>query len=107
MKVGDKVRIVARKGKGHVGVIVRAQGQSTVTVRSATLGLGDGIGQEYDVPASLVEPAPYAGAASPRTALPWRPYQPEPFRPPRAGSDRASRLPSIMAGVPVPPRWAR
>jgi hypothetical protein len=106
MKLGDKVRITAGKGKGHHGVVVAIRGQA-VTVRSATLGLGDGLGQEYDVPASLLEPAPYAGPAEPRRALPWRPYQPQPFSPPRAGSDRASRLPSIMGGVQVAPRWAR
>jgi hypothetical protein len=106
MKIGDKVRIVTGKGKGHTGVIVGFRGQA-VTVRSSTLGIGDGLGQEYDVPRAAVEPAPYAGAAAPRTAAPWRPYSPPSFRPPREGSDRASRLPSIMGGMPVVPPVAR
>ena len=106
LKVGDKVRIVAGKGKGHVGILVRHLGGSVV-VRSATLGLGDGVGQEYSVPCNLVEPAPFAGAVEPRTAAPWRDYRPKPFLPPRPGSMAASQLPSIMGGVPVRPRSAR
>lgn len=105
-KLGDKVRIVGGKGKGHVGVVVRAVG-SAVTVRSSTLGIGDGIGQEYAVPRSMLEPAPFAGIVQPRTAAPWRDYRPQPFQPPRPGSMAASQLPSIMGGVPVRPRSAR
>lgn len=106
LKVGDKVRIVAGKGKGHIGILVRNVGGSVV-VRSATLGIGDGVGQEYAVPRTLVEPAPFAGAVEPRTASPWRDYRPQPFQPPRPGSMAASQLPSIMGGVPVRPRSAR
>lgn len=106
MKLGDKVRIIAGKGHGHIGVIVKLSGR-LATVRAATLGLGDGVGQEYAVSTAAIEPAPFAGATPPRTPMEWREYRPAPFSPPRAGSMLASELPSIMGGVAVIPRARR
>lgn len=106
MKIGDKVRIIAGKGKGHIGVIVKLAGR-LATVRAATLGLGDGVGQEYAVSTGAIEPAPFAGATPARTAAAWREYKPAPFSALRPGSMRASELPSIMGGEIVSPRAAR
>lgn len=98
MNGGDRVRINAGRGKGHVGIIVRVNGDSVdvdvptlkslpggrLTVRRASVAL-------------LRAPAPLRQRE-------FRPYRPEPFRVPREGSDAASRLPSVAGDQLIYPR---
>ena len=105
MNLGDRVRILSGQGHGHEGVLVRFVGDSAM-VRVATLkALTAAKVALIVVRQENLEVLP---AKCEATSLPvLRPYQPEPFRVPRPGSEIASTLPSVLGGQLVYPRGLR
>lgn len=104
MNTGDRVRILAGRGAGHEG-IVSMQNGSTVQVNVASMsGLVSGR-------TSLAVRRKHLEVVRPASDLHqianWRPYCPPPWSVPRAGSDIASRLPSVAGGQLVYPRGLR
>lgn len=104
MNTGDRVRILAGRGAGHEG-IVSMQNGSTVQVNVASMsGLVSGR-------ASLAVRRKHLEVVRTSAELPpipnFRPYRPAPWSVPRAGSDIASRLPSVAGGQLIYPRGLR
>lgn len=104
MNTGARVRILAGRGAGHEG-IVSMQNGSTVQVNVPSLnGLVTGH-------ASLAVRRKHLEVVRPASDLHqianWRPYCPPAWSVPRAGSDLASRLPSVAGGQLIYPRGLR
>lgn len=102
MKTGDRVKILAGRGIGHTGEIVGING-STLLVKAENGG-GMGAVARISVRKTAVELIPVTGT---RQGVYGPVYRPEPFRVPRAGSDAASRLPSLLGSTLVYPRGLR
>ena len=102
MKTGDRVKILAGRGIGHTGEIVGING-STLLVKAENGG-GMGAVARISVRKTAVELIPVTGT---RQGVYGPVYKPEPFRVPRAGSDVASRLPSLLGSTLVYPRGLR
>lgn len=104
MNTGDRVRILAGRGAGHEG-IVSMQNGSSVQVNVASMnGLMNG-------KASIAVRRKHLEVVRSASELPqipnFRPYRPAPWSVPRAGSDIASRLPSVAGGQLIYPRGLR
>lgn len=104
MNTGDRVRILAGRGAGHEG-IVSMQNGSTVQVNVPSMnGLMNG-------QASLAVRRKHLEVVrvqSESQQIPnFRPYRPPAWSVPRAGSDLASRLPSLAGNRLVYPRGLR
>jgi len=102
MKTGDRVKILVGRGIGHTGEIVGING-STLLVKAENGG-GMGAVARISVRKTAVELIPVTGT---RQGVYGPVYTPEPFRVPRAGSDAASRLPSLLGTTLVYPRGLR
>ena len=94
MNTGDRVRILAGRGSGHEGIVAMQNGSSVmVSVPSM-----NGLTSDLQVIRTAAEDARIPN---------FRPYRPAPWSVPRAGSDIASRLPSVAGDQLIYPRGLR
>ena len=104
MNTGDRVRITAGRGAGHEG-IVSMQNGSTVQVNVPSMnGLNNG---QASIAVRRKHLEVVRSASQPLHIPNFRPYRPAPFSAPRAGSEIASRLPSVCGSQLVYPRGLR
>jgi hypothetical protein len=104
MNSGDRVRILAGRGAGHVGIVEMHNG-SSVNVSVPTLcGMAAGKAtlsirrRDLEVIRAVTTDVRVAN---------FRPYVPPQLSVPRAGSDLPSRLPSLAGNQLVYPRGLR
>jgi hypothetical protein len=104
MNTGDRVRILAGRGVGHEG-IVSMQNGSTVQVNVPSM---NGLMNGHASLAVRRKHLEIVRTASEDQRIPnFRPYRPPAWSVPRAGSDIASRLPSLAGNSLVYPRGLR
>ena len=104
MNTGDRVRITAGRGAGHEGIVAMQNG-SSVQVNVASMdGLMNGKASLSVRRRDLVV---VRSASDLHQIANFRPYRPAPWSAPRAGSELASRLPSVCGDQLVYPRGLR
>ena len=94
MNIGDRVRVLSGTGKGHVGVIAARRG-GLINIEVPALKM------RVAVRRVSIE---VLGPEQPTRVANFRPYTPPRWSVPRAGSDLASRLPSVCGDQLVYPR---
>lgn len=98
MNIGDRVRVLGGTGKGHIGVIAAVRG-GLIDIEVPALKMMPG----YRVSVRRVS-IEVLGPELPTRVANFRPYTPPRWSVPRAGSDVASRLPSVCGDQLVYPR---
>lgn len=104
MNVGDRVRILAGRGVGHEGVVAMHNGSSVQVAVPSLAGLLNG---KASISVRRRDLQVLRTAAEDQRMPNFRPYRPPAWSVPRAGSDIASRLPSLAGNSLVYPRGLR
>lgn len=104
MNTGDRVRILAGRGSGHEGIVAKQNGSSVMVSVPSMSGLTSG---QTSISVRRRDLQVIRTAAEDARIPNFRPYRPAPWSVPRAGSDIASRLPSVAGDQLIYPRGLR